>query len=45
MDRFWNASLAALAAIMLTLGSVGAIVTVPPAVAAAPAVVSLPALA
>ncbi len=36
MNRFANHAFAALAAFALTLGSIGAIVTVPPAHAAAP---------
>lgn len=43
MDRFWNTSLAALAAFVLTVGSIG--VTVPTAQAAAPAAFALPAIA
>jgi hypothetical protein len=37
MTRFANTALAVFAAFVLTLGSIGAIVTVPPAQAAAPA--------
>ena len=40
-----NHSLAALAAFVLTLGSIGAIVTVPTAQAAAPDMIQMPALA
>ncbi len=45
MIRFYKASLAAFAALFLTLGSIGAIVTLPPAEAATPAVLTMPALA
>jgi hypothetical protein len=45
MTRFANTTLAALAALLLSMGSIGAIVTVPPAEAAVPASVDLPALA
>jgi hypothetical protein len=45
MNRFVNQSLAALAAFTLALGSIGAIVTVPPAEAAAPAALALPNIA
>ncbi len=45
MTRFANTALAACAAFVLTLGSIGAIVTVPPAQAAAPAALALPTLA
>jgi hypothetical protein len=45
MNRFANHAFAALAAFVLALGSIGAIVTVPPAQAAAPAALSLPPLA
>ena len=45
MNRFMNHSLAALIAAVLTLSSIGAIVTVPPAEAAAPAAFDLPVVA
>lgn len=45
MSRMYKITLAAGAALFLTLSSIGAIVTVPPAQAAAPAVLALPALA
>lgn len=45
MNRFANHAFAALAAFALTLGSIGAIVTVPPAHAAAPVAFALPPLA
>ena len=45
MTRFANTALAACAALILTLGSIGAVVTVPPAQAAAPAAFALPVLA
>jgi hypothetical protein len=45
MTRILNSSLAAVAALVLSLTSIGAIVTVPPAQAAAPAALPLPALA
>ena len=45
MTRFANTSFAALAALLLSLGSIGAIVTVPPAEAAVSVPVALPALA
>lgn len=45
MTRILNTSLAALAAVVLSLSSIGAIVTVPPAQAAAPAALPLPTLA
>jgi len=45
MTRLMNTSLAALAAFLLTVGSIGAIVTVPPAQAATPTVLDLPVLA
>lgn len=45
MTRYAHTTLAAFAAMLLTLGSIGAIVTVPPAQAAVPAPVALPVLA
>ncbi len=45
MNRFVNQSLAALAAFTLALGSIGAIVTVPPAEAANPTALALPNIA
>lgn len=45
MTRFANTALAACAAFVLTLGSIGAIVTVPPAEAATPAALDLPTIA
>jgi hypothetical protein len=45
MPRSFNTTLAALAALMLSLGSISAIVTVPPAQAAAPAALGLPVIA
>lgn len=45
MPRSFNTTLAALAAFALSLGSIGAIVTVPPAQAAAPAALELPVIA
>lgn len=45
MNRFVNHTFAALAAFVLTLGSIGAIVTVPPAQAEVPAAFTLPAIA
>jgi hypothetical protein len=45
MNRFANTALAAFAALILSLGSIGAIVTVPPAEAASPASLTLPDLA
>lgn len=45
MTRYASTVLAACAAFVLTLGSIGAIVTVPPAEAAAPAALDLPNLA
>lgn len=45
MTRFLNNSLAVVAAFVLTLGSVGAIVTVPPAQAANQTVLAAPELA
>ncbi|MCZ8135529.1 MAG: hypothetical protein O9266_04430 [Porphyrobacter sp.] len=45
MNRFANHTFAALAAFVLTLGSIGAIVTVPPAHAETPAAINLPNLA
>lgn len=45
MPRSFNTSLAALAALMLSLGSISAIVTVPPAQAAVPPALGLPVIA
>lgn len=45
MINFANAAIAACAAAFLTLISIGAIVTVPPAQAAAPALVAIPVIA
>ncbi len=45
MNHFVNHAFAAAIAFALTLGSIGAIVTVPPAQAEAPAVLILPAFA
>lgn len=45
MNGFANTALAACAAFALTLGSIGAIVTVPPAEAASPTPLGLPHLA
>jgi hypothetical protein len=45
MTRFADHAFAAVFAFALTLGSIGAIVTVPPAQAAAPAMIGLPGLA
>lgn len=45
MTRFANTALAACAAFVLTLGSIGAIVTVPSAQAESPAAFALPAVA
>jgi hypothetical protein len=45
MSRFANTALAAFAALVLSLGSIGAIVSVPPAHAGTPAVLDLPVLA
>jgi phage-related minor tail protein len=45
MNSVLNTTLAALAACLLTLGSIGAIVTVPPAQAETPAAFALPAIA
>lgn len=45
MTRFAKTALAACAAFVLTLGSIGAIVTVPPAQAETPAALDLPNLA
>ena len=45
MTGFANTALAACAAFVLTLGSIGAIVTVPPAQAETPAALDLPVLA
>jgi hypothetical protein len=45
MTRYANTALAACAAFILTLGSIGAIVTVPPAQAETPAALDLPNLA
>ena len=45
MNRIANTALAACAALVLSLASIGAIVTVPPAQAAAPVALDLPTLA
>lgn len=45
MTSYANTVLAACAAFVLTLGSIGAIVTVPPAHAEVPAVLALPVIA
>ncbi|WP_285712796.1 hypothetical protein [Erythrobacter oryzae] len=45
MTRFANTALAACAAFVLTLGSIGAIVTVPPAQAETPTAFELPSVA
>ena len=45
MTRFANPALAACAAFVLTLSSIGAIVTVPPAGAQTPAAFALPSVA
>jgi hypothetical protein len=45
MNRFVNHAFAAAFAFALTLGSIGAIVTVPPAQAEVPTVLTLPAIA
>jgi hypothetical protein len=45
MPRFANTALAACAAAFLSLASIGAVVTVPPAQAETPAVLALPAVA
>lgn len=45
MNRFAETALAACAAVVLSLASIGAIVTVPPAKAATPTALSLPDLA
>lgn len=45
MDRFLNTTLAAFAALALTLGSIGAIVTVPSAQAETPTALALPLVA
>lgn len=45
MTRFANTTLAAFAALLLSLGSIGAIVTVPPAEAAVPTAIDLPVIA
>jgi hypothetical protein len=45
MTRFYNTALAALIAVALSFGSIGAIVTVPPAQAAAPTALAMPSLA
>ncbi|MBD3762885.1 hypothetical protein [Rhizorhabdus sp.] len=45
MTRYASTALAACAALFLALGSIGAIVTVPPAQAAAPTVFALPLIA
>jgi len=42
MNRYLNTALATFAACMLTLGSIGAIITVPPAQADTPAAFALP---
>lgn len=45
MTRFMNHTLAALAALVLAFGSIGAIVTVPPAHAQAAGVLDIPVIA
>jgi hypothetical protein len=45
MNRFLNTALAAFIAVALSFSSIGAIVTVPPAQAAAPTALAMPALA
>lgn len=45
MNRFVNHAFAAAFAFALTLGSIGAIVTVPPAQAETPAVLAMPEIA
>jgi hypothetical protein len=45
MNRYFNTAIAAAFAFALTFGSIGAIVTVPPAQAEAPAVLAMPAIA
>ena len=45
MNGLSNTALAAFAAVVLTFGSIGAIVTVPPAQAETPAALALPAIA
>lgn len=45
MNRFLNQTLAVAFAALLTLGSVGAIVTVPPAQAETPAMLAMPEIA
>lgn len=45
MDRYLNTAFAAAFAFALTLGSIGAIVTVPPVQAEVPAALALPAIA
>jgi hypothetical protein len=45
MNRFLNHALAAVVAVLLSLGSIGAIVTVPPAQAEAPTALALPEIA
>ncbi|WP_301752012.1 hypothetical protein [uncultured Erythrobacter sp.] len=45
MNHFANTALAACAALVLSLASIGAIVTVPPAEAANPAALALPNIA
>ena len=45
MSRFLNHALAAVAAFVLALGSIGAIVTVPAAHAQAPAAIAMPLIA
>ncbi len=45
MTRFQNTAFAAIAALALSLASIGVIVTVPPAEAAVPAAIDLPVIA
>lgn len=45
MNRYLNTAFVALAACMLSLGSIGAIITVPPAQAETPAAFALPVIA
>lgn len=45
MTRFANHALAAIVAVALTIGSIGTIVTVPPAQAAVPAAIAQPTIA
>lgn len=45
MTRFQNTAFATIAALALSLVSIGAIVTVPPAEAAVPAAIDLPVIA